>query len=136
RADRPKRDCASTRHADFTQSPESMEEMVKHLESGADLVVGELVEQRSAGRVPRVLRLTRRWTPRLLRVPGLRDSVSGFLALRLVVLRQALRRDAARFLEPEGVCASAAWATPLPPSPAPAAPLRTAARPAPATRPR
>jgi len=107
RTDRPKRDCAITLHADFTHSPESMEEMVKHLESGADLVVGELVEQRSAGRVPRVLRLTRRWTPRLLRVPGLRDSVSGFLALRLVVLRQALRRDAARFLETEGVCASA-----------------------------
>src|SRR2546427_12625781 len=80
-----------TLHADFVHSPERMEDMVKHLESGADLVVAELVEQR--GRVSRAQGLARRWTPRLLRVAGLRDTVSGFLALRLIVLRQALRRD-------------------------------------------
>src|SRR2546427_12992448 len=82
-----------------------MEDMVKHLESGADLVVAELVEQR--GRVSRAQGLARRWTPRLLRVAGLRDTVSGFLALRLIVLRQALRRDTPRFLQTEGWCASA-----------------------------
>ncbi len=105
RTDRPKRDCAITLHADFVHSPESMEDMVKHLESGADLVVAELVAQR--GRVSRALGLARRWTPRLLRVAGLRDTVSGFLALRLIVLRQALRRDTAQFLQTEGWCASA-----------------------------
>src|SRR5213593_2952301 len=105
RTDRPKRDCAITLHADFVHSPESMEDMVKHLESGADLVVAELVEQR--GRVSRAQGLARRWTPRLLRVAGLRDTVSGFLALRLIVLRQALRRDTPQFLQTEGWCASA-----------------------------
>jgi hypothetical protein len=105
RTDRPKRDCAITLHADFVHSPESMEDMVKHLESGADLVVAELVEQR--GRVSRALGFARRWTPRLLRVAGLRDTVSGFLALRLIVLRQALRRDTPQFLQTEGWCASA-----------------------------
>ena len=105
RTDRPKRDCAITLHADFVHSPESMEDMVKHLESGADLVVAELVEQR--GQVSRALGLARRWTPRLLRIAGLRDTVSGFLALRLVVLRQALRGDTPRFLQTEGWCASA-----------------------------
>jgi len=105
RTDRPKRDCAITLHADFVHSPERMEDMVKHLESGADLVVAELVEQR--GRVSRAQGLARRWTPRLLRVAGLRDTVSGFLALRLIVLRQALRRDTPRFLQTEGWCASA-----------------------------
>jgi len=105
RTDRPKRDCAITLHADFVHSPESMEDMVKHLESGADLVVAELVEQR--GRVSRALGLARRWTPRLLRVAGLRDTVSGFLALRLIVLRQALRRGTPQFLQTEGWCASA-----------------------------
>ena len=105
RTDRPKRDCAITLHADFVHSPESMEDMVKHLESGADLVVAELVEQR--GRSSRALALARRWTPRLLRVAGLRDTVSGFLALRLIVLRQALRRDTPQFLQTEGWCASA-----------------------------
>src|SRR2546427_4963651 len=82
-----------------------MEDMVKHLESGADLVVAELVEQR--GRVSRAQGLARRWTPRLLRVAGLRDTVSGFLALRLIVLRQALRPDTPQFLQTEGWCASA-----------------------------
>ena len=105
RTDRPKRDCAITLHADFVHSPERMEDMVKHLESGADLVVAELVEQR--GRVSRAQGLARRWTPRLLRVAGLRDTVSGFLALRLIVLRQALRRDTPQFLQTEGWCASA-----------------------------
>ncbi len=105
RTDRPKRDCAITLHADFVHSPESMEDLVKHLESGADLVVAELVEQR--GRVSRALGLARRWTPRLLRVAGLRDTVSGFLALRLIVLRQALRHDTTQFLRTEGWCASA-----------------------------
>ena len=41
RSDRAKRDCAITLHADFVHSPESMEEMVKRIESGADLVVAE-----------------------------------------------------------------------------------------------
>ncbi len=103
--DRPKRDCAITLHADFAHSPECMEDMVKRLESGADLVVADLLEAR--GRSSRALRVARRWAPRLLRVAGLRDSVSGFLALRLIVLRQALRRDATRFLETDGWCASA-----------------------------
>src|SRR5256886_11992101 len=35
RTDRPKRDCAITLHADFAHAPETMEEMVKRLESGA-----------------------------------------------------------------------------------------------------
>ena len=105
RTDRPKRDCAITLHADFVHSPESMEDLVKHLESGADLVVAELLQQR--GRVSRALGLARRWTPRLLRVAGLRDTVSGFLALRLIVLRQALRHDTTPFLRTEGWCASA-----------------------------
>src|SRR5258705_6874595 len=100
RTDRPKRDCAITLHADFVHSPESMEDMVKHLESGADLLVAELVRQR--GRDSRALGLARRWTPRLLRIAGLRDTVSGFLALRLIVLRQALRRDTPQFLQTEG----------------------------------
>jgi uncharacterized protein DUF3108/glycosyl transferase family 2 len=105
RTDRPKRDCAITLHADFVHSPEAMDEMVKRLESGTDLVVAELVEQR--GHPSRGLRLVRRWTPRLLPLPGLRDTVSGFVALRLIVLRQALRQDNAPLLLTDGWCANA-----------------------------
>ena len=83
RTDRPKRDCAITLHADFSHSPEVLEEMVKRLESGTDVVVAEQLEQR--GLAPRSLRWARRWAPRLLRLPGVRDTMSGFIALRLVV---------------------------------------------------
>src|SRR6266478_1823233 len=93
RTDRPKRDCAITLHADFVHSPDAMEEMVKRLESGADLVVAE--QTRTAGAVSRAYRWARRLAPRLLPVPGVRDTVSGFVALRLIVLRQALKQAAA-----------------------------------------
>jgi uncharacterized protein DUF3108/glycosyl transferase family 2 len=107
RTDRPKRDCAITLHADFAHSPEAMEDLVKRLESGADLVVAELLEEQGGGRVSQALRFARRWAPRLLRIAGVRDSVSGYLALRLIILRQALRGDAAPFLRTDGWCASA-----------------------------
>ena len=94
RTDRPKRDCAITLHADFVHNPDAMEEMVKRLESGADLVVAEQLEL--AGEVPWALRWARRWAPRLLRVAGVRDTVSGYLALRLALLRQALRAEESR----------------------------------------
>ncbi len=107
RTDRPKRDCAITLHADFVHAPETMEEMVKRLESGADLVVAE--EARALGRRSWGERWVRRFAPRLLPVAGLRDSVSGFTALRLIVLRQATQRVAGGMplLTTEGWCANA-----------------------------
>ena len=50
RTDRPKRDCAISLHADFVHAPETMEDMVKKLESGADLVVAE--RDREMGQAP------------------------------------------------------------------------------------
>ncbi len=105
RTDRPKRDSAIILHADFTHPPEAMEEMVKRVESGADIVVAELTQE--CGSVSRARRWARRWTPRLLRVPGVKDTVSGFVALRLIVLRQASQRDSAALLTTEGWCANA-----------------------------
>jgi hypothetical protein len=113
RTDRPKRDCAITLHADFVHAPETMEEMVKRLESGADLVVGELAGSlgtRSWGE-----RWVRRFAPRLLPVAGVRDSVSGFTALRLIVLRQATRAGAAPLLTTDGWCANAEFLARLTP---------------------
>lgn len=112
RTDRPKRDCAITLHADFIHSPEAMEEMVKRLESGADVVVAELLEEK--GETSRALRWARRWAPRLLRIEGLKDTVSGFVALRLIVLKQAGGgggggggETAAPLLTTDGWCANA-----------------------------
>jgi len=113
RTDRPKRDCAIMLPADFVYSPEAMEDMVKRVESGADLVAAEQVE--SAGARTRAQRWARDWAPRLLRVRGVRDTISGFLALRLITLRQALRQDGERgahapappLLVTDGWCANA-----------------------------
>jgi hypothetical protein len=106
RTDRPKRDCAITLHADFVHAPETMEEMVKRLESGADLVVAE--QYRAQGTRPWPERWARRWAPRLLRVGGgVKDSISGFTALRLIVLRQATRGGDAALLTTEGWAANA-----------------------------
>ena len=56
-------------------------------------------------------RLTRRYAPLLLRgvvtVPGVRDLVSGFAAIRLVALRNALRSQADRLLVTDGWAANA-----------------------------
>jgi len=108
RTDRPKRDCAITLPADFLYSPESMDDMVKCIESGADLVAAEQVAA-SGARSP-AHRWARRWAPRLLHVRGVKDSVSGFLALRLITLRQALRQEGDKpraLLQTEGWCANA-----------------------------
>jgi len=110
RTDRPRRDCAVVLHADLAHAPEAMTEMVKRLESGADVVVAEQV--RDIGQPPWSLRLARRLTPRLLPVAGVRDTVSGYLALRLAVLRQATRAEAPPppggfLLRTDGWCANA-----------------------------
>ena len=106
RTDRPKRDCAITLHADFVHGPETMEEMVKRLESGADLVVAE--QSRIQGASSWQERWVRQWAPRLLPVgAGVKDSISGFLALRLIVLRQATRGSEAAMLRAEGWSANA-----------------------------
>jgi hypothetical protein len=105
RTDRPRRDCAIVLHADFSHSPEVMEEMVRRLESGTDVVVAEHLAER--GTAPRLERWARRWAPRLLRLPGVRDTVSGFIALRLIVWRQVQRRDGTPLLTTEGWSANA-----------------------------
>ena len=106
RTDRPKRDCAITLHADFVHGPETMEEMVKRLESGADLVVAE--QSRIQGASTWQERWARHWAPRLLPVGGgVKDSISGFIALRLIVLRQATRGGEAALLRTEGWSANA-----------------------------
>ena len=86
--DRPKRDCAITLHADFLHSPDAMDEMVKRVESGADLVVGELLQ--AAGNAPMIdhgaspgmpVRQTISLLPRNLL--GRKVPVVGFLELFL-----------------------------------------------------
>ena len=105
RSDRPRRDCAVLMQADFSHLPQFIPELVKRIDSGADLVVGEATLE---GAPSRGYLMLRRWAPTLLgtaaRVPGLRDVVSGFMAVRLSCLRLAFK-DA-----PEGLFHSEGWA--------------------------
>src|SRR6266702_3363612 len=86
RTDRPKRDCAITLHADFVHAPETMEEMVKRLESGADLVVAE--QYRVQGNRTWPERWARGWAPNAELLARL-----GAHARRIEVVSSAARYD-------------------------------------------
>ncbi|HEX7024533.1 MAG TPA: glycosyltransferase family 2 protein [Gemmatimonadales bacterium] len=108
RTDRPKRDSAILMHADFAHGPEFLPEFVRRLESGADMVVGEATLE---GEPSRGRRLLRRFAPLLLRrgvrVEGVHDMVSGFVAFRLMTLRNALRQPGGLALGGDGWAANA-----------------------------
>lgn len=105
RSDRPKRDCVVIMHADFTHDASVLPDLVRRLDSGADLVVAE---GEVNGEHSRARRWLRRLAPMLLggsaRVPGVRDIVSGYAAFRLVAIRQALRD------RPNGLFHTDGWA--------------------------
>jgi glycosyltransferase involved in cell wall biosynthesis len=106
--DRPKRDCAILMHADFTHSPQVIPDLIRRVESGADLVVTEGTLE---GEPSRPQRLLRRFAPQLLRgvvvVPGVHDLVSGYAIVRLVALRNAMRSHGHGFLVTDGWAANA-----------------------------
>jgi len=103
RTDRPKRDAAVVLHADFTHAVAELPELIKKLDSGADLVVAEA---RPGEEGSRGYRLLRRWgphiVPRAARTPGVSDALSGFVAMRLAALRGALRVADDRLLHLDG----------------------------------
>ena len=106
--DRPKRDTAIIMHADFAHSPQTIPDLVRRIESGADMVVAE---GQLEGEPSRTRQLLRRFAPLLLRgvvhVPGVRDVVSGFAAFRLIALRNAIRSQSDRLLLTDGWAANA-----------------------------
>jgi dolichol-phosphate mannosyltransferase len=108
RTDRPKRDSAILMHADFAHGPSFIPDLVRRLESGADVVVAESA---LAGETSLARRMVRRFAPLLLRgrvrVPGVSDLVSGFIAFRLITLRHAFRAQEGRLLTAEGWSANA-----------------------------
>jgi glycosyltransferase involved in cell wall biosynthesis len=108
RTDRPKRDAAILMHADFTHGPNFIPDLVRRIESGADIVIAE---SKLEGEPSRTRRLVRRLAPVLLRrvvsVPGVSDVVSGFSIFRLVTLRNAFRNQPAPLLTTQGWAANA-----------------------------
>ncbi len=108
RTDRPKRDCAILMHADFAHGPSFIPDLVRRIESGADIVVAQA---RLQGEPSRLRRWARRVAPMLLRgavtVPGVTDLVSGFAVFRLVTLRNAFRSAPEPLLSTDGWAANA-----------------------------
>lgn len=108
RSDRPKRDSAILMHADFSHGPHFLPDFVRRLDSGADMVVGEAT---LSGEPSRGRRMVRRWAPLLLRravrVPGVTDTVSGFVAFRLMTLRNVVRQPGTALLTSQGWAANA-----------------------------
>lgn len=106
RTDRPKRDCACVIPADFAIPPDALPALVRRIESGADVVVGETSDHEG----PMAMRLVRRSQPWLLRpglqVPGLRDYLSGCYAFRLATLKVCFR-DRTPLLDTRDWCANA-----------------------------
>jgi glycosyltransferase involved in cell wall biosynthesis len=106
--DRPKRDAAILMHADFAHNPQTLPDLVRRVDSGADVVVAE---GRLEGESSRPHRWLRHYAPMLLRgvvaVPGVKDVVSGFAIFRLVVLRNAIRSQPRELLVSNGWAANA-----------------------------
>ncbi len=112
RSSYPRRDVLVTLQADFTDDPEEIPNLLKRIESGADVVTSALRIESAAA--PRGVR----WTARLA-VPLLRrrmawpepvtDALSGFRAYRVFGLRKALEvADGRRLLQWDGWAANAA----------------------------
>src|ERR671916_915421 len=74
RTDRPKRDSAVLMHADFAHSPQFIPDLVRRIESGADIVIAQ---GKLEGEPSRSRRMIRRLAPVLLRgavaIPGVTD---------------------------------------------------------------
>jgi Glycosyl transferase family 2 len=106
RSDRLRRDAAVLIPGDFSVSPDGLTDLLRRLESGADLAVGEAPLPRQRSR-----RLVRRLTPWLLRpgirVPGVTDFLSGCLAVRLVAARAVLRERPEALLDTDGTAGRA-----------------------------
>jgi len=101
RTDRPRRDLAVLLQADFSDSPDDIPELVKKIESGADLA---LADYRRRPGLPRREALVRRLLPALLRrhrrgvLDRPLDWVSSLKAVRLVTLARLLSERGGRGL--------------------------------------
>ncbi len=101
----PRRDAIVVMQGDFTDQPESLPELVKRFDGGADIVVAE--RPPDAGNVPQPVRTLRRVAPWVLRpfvsVAGVRDPFATLRLFRVSVIRDLLKeRGELPLLEGQG----------------------------------
>ena len=106
--DRPKRDTAILMHADFAHNPQTIPDLVRRIESGADIVVAE---GQTRGRALPSAALVRRYAPPCCgassRCPACGTWCPASPAFRLVALRNAIRSQRERLLLTDGWAANA-----------------------------
>jgi len=95
RSDRPRRDVAVTLQGDFSDSPDDVPDLIRHIESGADLVLADV--RRRPG-LPPAERLARRLASLALRALARREgaaaAVGTLRAYRVGTLARMLRGPA------------------------------------------
>ncbi len=101
----PRRDAVVLLQADFTDQPESVPELVRRFDGGADVVVGE--RPADAVVAPQPVRALRRLAPWVVRpfvtVPGVRDPFATLRLFRVSVIRDMIKeRGDAPLLEGDG----------------------------------
>ncbi|MDH5643945.1 MAG: hypothetical protein OEY63_07060, partial [Gemmatimonadota bacterium] len=107
KSDRTRRDSAVLLNGDFSVSPSVVPELIRGIDSGADLVVAE---SNTLGGGP-LSKLVAKFAPKLLspgvRVPGVKDLLSGVAAIRLVTLKRCFGEKDGILLVTEGAVARA-----------------------------
>ena len=101
----PRRDAIIIMQADFTDQPETLPELLKLFDGGADIVVAE--RPADAMTVPAPVRTLRKFAPWITRpfvaVPGIRDPFGSLRLLRVSVIRDLIKeRGDAPLIEGEG----------------------------------
>ena len=105
----PRRDAIIVLQGDFTDQPESLPELIRRLDGGADVVVGERpADTPSAPQPVRRLRRVAPWVVRpFVQVPGVRDVFSSLRLYRVSVIRDLIKeRGDAPLVEGEGWAAN------------------------------
>ncbi|MGD0483534.1 MAG: glycosyltransferase [Gemmatimonadales bacterium] len=92
RSDRPRRDVAVTIQADFSESPDDLPDLIRRVESGADLVLGDTHRRPGVPLRERAARaLARTGARALARVDGATAGVGTLRAYRVATLARMLR---------------------------------------------
>ena len=105
--DRPKRDCAVMLAGYLSVSPRVVPDLIRRIESGADVVIAE-ANHRHDPLGHRFVRLIAPWLLKPgVQVPGVRDLLSGVCAIRLVTLKRCLNDRNGALLELDGTGARA-----------------------------
>ena len=99
RSEYPKRDVIVTLQADFSEEPDDMVPLVKRLEAGADVAIGNKISSSRETRSRRFARSLARFFMRRQKWPeGVATPFDGFRAYRLYAVKRALEERAGKRL--------------------------------------